>query len=72
MFDIYDIEKIIPHSKYITMIDKIINIKKNFISGVKYVTINERFLQHHYPNQPIMPGIIQLETIAQLGSFFFA
>jgi len=59
--------KILPHRYPFLMVDKIIKIDGNKITGVKNVTINEPYFQGHFPNQPIMPGVLQLEAIAQVA-----
>jgi UDP-3-O-[3-hydroxymyristoyl] N-acetylglucosamine deacetylase/3-hydroxyacyl-[acyl-carrier-protein] dehydratase len=59
--------KILPHRYPFMMVDKIIKIDGNKITGVKNVTINEPYFQGHFPNQPIMPGVLQLEAIAQVA-----
>jgi len=59
--------KILPHRYPFMMVDKIIKIDGNKIIGVKNVTINEPYFQGHFPNQPIMPGVLQLEAIAQVA-----
>jgi UDP-3-O-[3-hydroxymyristoyl] N-acetylglucosamine deacetylase/3-hydroxyacyl-[acyl-carrier-protein] dehydratase len=59
--------KILPHRYPFMMVDKIIKIDGNKITGIKNVTINEPYFQGHFPNQPIMPGVLQLEAIAQVA-----
>jgi UDP-3-O-[3-hydroxymyristoyl] N-acetylglucosamine deacetylase/3-hydroxyacyl-[acyl-carrier-protein] dehydratase len=59
--------KLLPHRYPFLMVDKIIKIDGNKIVGVKNVTINEPYFQGHFPNQPIMPGVLQLEAIAQVA-----
>ncbi len=59
--------KILPHRYPFLMVDKIIKIEGNKIVGVKNVTVNEPYFQGHFPNQPIMPGVLQLEAIAQVA-----
>jgi UDP-3-O-[3-hydroxymyristoyl] N-acetylglucosamine deacetylase/3-hydroxyacyl-[acyl-carrier-protein] dehydratase len=59
--------KVLPHRYPFMMVDKIIKIDGNKIIGVKNVTINEPYFQGHFPNQPIMPGVLQLEAIAQVA-----
>jgi len=59
--------KILPHRYPFLMVDKITKIDGNKIVGVKNVTINEPYFQGHFPNQPIMPGVLQLEAIAQVA-----
>ena len=59
--------KILPHRYPFLMIDKIIKIDGARIVGLKNVTINEPYFQGHFPNHPIMPGVLQLEAIAQVA-----
>ena len=59
--------KILPHRYPFLMVDKIIKIDGNKIVGVKNVSINEPYFQGHFPNAPIMPGVLQLEAIAQVA-----
>jgi UDP-3-O-[3-hydroxymyristoyl] N-acetylglucosamine deacetylase/3-hydroxyacyl-[acyl-carrier-protein] dehydratase len=59
--------KVLPHRYPFMMVDKIIKIDGNKITGIKNVTINEPYFQGHFPNQPIMPGVLQLEAIAQVA-----
>jgi UDP-3-O-[3-hydroxymyristoyl] N-acetylglucosamine deacetylase / 3-hydroxyacyl-[acyl-carrier-protein] dehydratase len=59
--------KLLPHRYPFLMVDKIIKIDGNKIVGIKNVTINEPYFQGHFPNQPIMPGVLQLEAIAQVA-----
>jgi UDP-3-O-[3-hydroxymyristoyl] N-acetylglucosamine deacetylase/3-hydroxyacyl-[acyl-carrier-protein] dehydratase len=59
--------KILPHRYPFLMVDKIIKIQGSKIVGVKNVTANEPYFQGHFPNHPIMPGVLQLEAIAQVA-----
>lgn len=59
--------KILPHRYPFLMVDKITKIAGNKIVGVKNVSINEPYFQGHFPNAPIMPGVLQLEAIAQVA-----
>lgn len=65
--DIIQIMKILPHRYPFLMVDKVTKIDGNTITGVKNVSINEPFFQGHFPNHPIMPGVLQLEAIAQVA-----
>jgi UDP-3-O-[3-hydroxymyristoyl] N-acetylglucosamine deacetylase/3-hydroxyacyl-[acyl-carrier-protein] dehydratase len=68
--DVLDTERllrILPHRYPFLMVDRITKIEGTKIVGVKNVTINEPFFQGHFPNQPIMPGVLQLEAIAQVA-----
>jgi UDP-3-O-[3-hydroxymyristoyl] N-acetylglucosamine deacetylase/3-hydroxyacyl-[acyl-carrier-protein] dehydratase len=59
--------KILPHRYPFLMVDKITKIDGNKITGVKNVSANEPYFQGHFPNLPIMPGVLQLEAIAQIA-----
>lgn len=64
---IEDVMKILPHRPPFLMVDKIISIEGSKIVAVKNVTINEDFFRGHFPSHPIMPGVLQLEAIAQVA-----
>jgi UDP-3-O-[3-hydroxymyristoyl] N-acetylglucosamine deacetylase/3-hydroxyacyl-[acyl-carrier-protein] dehydratase len=59
--------KLLPHRYPFLMVDKIVKMEGNVIVGVKNVTINEPFFQGHFPGHPIMPGVLQLEAMAQVA-----
>lgn len=65
--DTMQVMKILPHRYPFLMVDKVIKVEGNKITGVKNVTCNEPFFQGHFPNHPIMPGVLQLEAIAQVA-----
>ncbi len=67
IFDINAIQRILPHRYPFLLVDKITDFTPNRIVGVKNVTINEPFFQGHFPGNPIMPGVLQLEAMAQVG-----
>jgi len=68
VFDIAAIKKILPHRYPFLLIDKIIDFQMDEkIVGVKNVTINEPFFEGHFPGQPVMPGVLILEAMAQTG-----
>jgi 3-hydroxyacyl-[acyl-carrier-protein] dehydratase len=66
--DIRDILKILPHRYPFSMVDKIVefDVAKRAV-GIKNVTINEPFFTGHFPDRPIMPGVLVLEAMAQVG-----
>jgi beta-hydroxyacyl-ACP dehydratase FabZ len=70
LFSIQDILKILPHRFPFILIDKvkIIDLGRNLVA-TKNVTINEPFFQGHFPNQPVLPGVLTIEMMAQAGSF---
>ena len=65
--DINTIQKILPHRYPFLLVDKIIESTDKKIVGLKNVTINEPFFQGHFPGHPIMPGVLILEAMAQVG-----
>jgi UDP-3-O-[3-hydroxymyristoyl] N-acetylglucosamine deacetylase/3-hydroxyacyl-[acyl-carrier-protein] dehydratase len=67
LLDTSELMKILPHRYPFLMVDRVIKIEGNTIRGVKNVSINEPFFQGHFPNHPVMPGVLQLEAIAQVA-----
>ena len=67
IFDINAIQKILPHRYPFLLVDKIVEFNDKTIAGIKNVTINEPFFSGHFPGNPIMPGVLQLEAMAQVG-----
>ncbi|MCX5668256.1 MAG: 3-hydroxyacyl-ACP dehydratase FabZ [Candidatus Omnitrophica bacterium] len=65
--DINMIQKILPHRYPFLLVDRIIESTDKKIVGLKNVTINEPFFQGHFPEHPIMPGVLILEAMAQVG-----
>ena len=65
--DINAIQKILPHRYPFLLVDRIIEIVGNKVIGIKNVTINEPFFQGHFPGHPIMPGVLIIEAMAQVG-----
>ena len=65
--DVEQIMKLLPHRPPFLMVDRILKIEGNKIVGVKNVTMNEAYFQGHFPGHPIMPGVLQLEAMAQVA-----
>ena len=65
--EIKQITRMLPHRYPFQMVDKIIYLDERKVTGVKNVTINEPFFQGHFPGDPVMPGVLQLEAMAQTG-----
>ncbi|MEK7253563.1 MAG: 3-hydroxyacyl-ACP dehydratase FabZ, partial [Bacteroidota bacterium] len=62
-----DIERVLPHRYPFLLVDKIIEMSDNHVVGVKNVSFNEYFFQGHFPGNPIFPGVLQIEALAQTG-----
>jgi beta-hydroxyacyl-ACP dehydratase FabZ len=66
--DIQQIHEVLPHRYPFLLVDKILEIEPGRrVVGLKNVTINEAFFQGHFPGQPIMPGVLIIEAMAQVG-----
>ncbi|MCX7822030.1 MAG: 3-hydroxyacyl-ACP dehydratase FabZ [Syntrophobacterales bacterium] len=65
--DVKWIQSVLPHRYPFLMVDRILFISAEEAVGVKNVTINEPYFQGHFPDDPIMPGVLLLEALAQLG-----
>ena len=70
LLDINRISKMLPHRYPFLLVDKIIDMGENHIVGLKNVTFNEAFFQGHFPNNPVFPGVLQIEALAQTGGIF--
>src|SRR5262249_19806968 len=65
--DINTLLKLLPHRYPFLMVDRITQLEGNKIRGIKNVSINEPYFQGHFPGHPIMPGVLQVEAIAQVA-----
>ncbi|MFZ3207640.1 MAG: 3-hydroxyacyl-ACP dehydratase FabZ [Geobacteraceae bacterium] len=68
MLDVNEIMKILPHRNPFLLVDRIVEIEEGKrIVGIKNVTINEPFFPGHFPSHPVMPGVLIIEAMAQVG-----
>ncbi len=67
IMDVNQIRRLLPHRYPFMMVDKIIEKGESYIVGVKNVSVNEPFFQGHFPQEPVMPGVLQVEAMAQTG-----
>ncbi len=67
IYDINSIKKMLPHRYPMLLVDKIIELGDTHVVGVKNVTMNEEFFQGHFPESPVMPGVLIIEAMAQTG-----
>lgn len=67
VFDINKIKSLLPHRYPFLMVDKVIEIGEQHIVGIKNLSVNELFFQGHFPDEPVMPGVLQIEAMAQVG-----
>lgn len=70
LLDINQISRLLPHRYPFLLVDRILEMTENSITGVKNVTMNEPFFQGHFPGNPVMPGVLQIEAMAQVGGIF--
>jgi len=67
VFDTVAISRWLPHRHPFLLVDKIIELTENYVVGIKNVTFDEQFFAGHFPDNPVMPGVLQIEALAQTG-----
>ncbi|HRZ77411.1 MAG TPA: 3-hydroxyacyl-ACP dehydratase FabZ, partial [Bacteroidales bacterium] len=67
VYDINQIQSILPHRPPFLLVDKILDMGSDYVVGLKNVTMNEPFFVGHFPGEPVMPGVLQIEAMAQAG-----
>jgi UDP-3-O-[3-hydroxymyristoyl] N-acetylglucosamine deacetylase/3-hydroxyacyl-[acyl-carrier-protein] dehydratase len=70
IYNVATIHKMLPHRYPFLLVDKIIELSDVHVVGVKNITFNESFFQGHFPGNPVFPGVLQMEALAQVGGVF--
>jgi UDP-3-O-[3-hydroxymyristoyl] N-acetylglucosamine deacetylase/3-hydroxyacyl-[acyl-carrier-protein] dehydratase len=67
VYDVMQVCQMLPHRFPFLLVDKIVELSATHVVGIKNVTMNEQFFQGHFPDNPIFPGVLQIEAMAQTG-----
>lgn len=67
IYNVEQIQKFLPHRHPFLLVDKIIELSKNHVVGIKNITFDQYFFPGHFPNNPLFPGVLQIEALAQTG-----
>ncbi len=67
LMDVNRIRQLLPHRYPMQLVDKVVEMGSNYIVAIKNITANEEFFQGHFPQEPVMPGVLQIEAMAQAG-----
>ena len=67
LMDVNRIRELLPHRYPMQLVDKVVETGSNYVVAIKNVTANEEFFQGHFPQEPVMPGVLQIEAMAQVG-----
>ena len=68
VMDTEEVKKYLPHRYPFLFVDRVLEIRENCLTAVKNVSGNEAFFQGHFPDYPVMPGVLQIEALAQAGA----
>ena len=67
VIDINGIKKLLPHRPPFLMVDRITEVGEDYVVGIKTIGVNEGYFIGHFPEEPVMPGVLQIEAMAQCG-----